>query len=245
MLLGLLTVSLWLAAADDGVSPHASAQQIQYGPAGSPDPPPDGGDGGDCDKTLPSTNLAQIDPLLSEFAQQAKITFNAPKEMQLEEIKTIQLVLSPTATFEELSQLLEETGQTLCASIVAGGLTQARLTAPHFNVYPITPETQRINPEGTTQWKWDIEPVQAGKDQKLHLALSVFVIDRGQTEQTKPRSMEVFDHTMEVNVSLGQRIANILNLGESPLVALATIVGAAAAVGGLLGAQVQKRRGNR
>jgi hypothetical protein len=241
MLLGILAVALWLAAAGGSGSSAASAQQAQYDGNGG-----NGGNGGDkCDKNLPSTNMEQIDPVLGEVAEEAKLTFNAPQEMQLGETQTIQLVASPTSSFRELLQKLEHPGERLCARIVVGSLTQARLTSPHFDVSPTTPETQRINAEGTTQWAWDIEPTQGGEDQKLHLTISVYLTDRGNTELTRPRVMEVFDHTMAVNVPFEQKVAAFLNLGETPLLTLIAIVGAAMSGGTWLGARVQKWRQNR
>jgi len=224
ILFGIVAVALWLAAASGGVDQNATAQDLQYD-----SPPADQND--TCDRDLSTTNGDQVDPVLEEFAQKAKITFNAPKEMQLGEDRTIQLFLSPTASFEELTEDLTEPGEILCARIVAGGLTEARLTSPDFKIYPVTPETQSTEGASTSHWEWDIEPTQAGEDKKLHLVISVFVSDQEHPSDPKPQTMEVLDHTMTVNVTFKQRVTNFFNLGETPFLSLfGTFLGGGATV---------------
>ena len=266
MLLGILTVCLWIVSASGGGTQPASAQQVQYGSASAsaaPPPPPGPGNGGsvpsdgganngtpgdgdgattDGDNEACSGGVNTVDPVFEEWATTANVVYNAPKQMQLGETKAIELLLSPQTLLGQLAQQLTEPGEVMCVRIAVGDITQARLEGSNFEIEPLTPETQTISPEGTTQWKWEVEPTKAGEGQELHLTVSAFVRTSSGTE---PHAVITLDRTITVNVTWGQRVANFLNLGSTPLLALVSILTAAGALGTWLGARLQSWRANR
>ena len=265
MLLGILTVCLWIVSASDAGSRPASAQQAQYasasasasaglgnggsvpGDGGADNGTPGDGDGGDGattdgDNEACSGGVNAVDPVFEEWATTANAVYNAPKQMQLGETKAIELLLSPRTLFGPLAQQLTEPGEVMCVRIAVGDVTQARLQGSNFEIEPLTPETQTISPEGTTKWKWEVEPTKAGEGQELHLTVSAFVRTSSGTE---PHAVITLDRTITVNVTWGQRVANFLNLGSTPLVALVPILTAAGALGTWLGTRLQSWRANR
>jgi hypothetical protein len=268
MLLGVLTVCLWIVSASGGGTQPAYAQQVQYGSASAsasaapPLPGPGGGGGAvpgddganngtpgdgdgattDGDNEACSGNVSSVEPAFEEWNETAKVVYNAPNQMQLGETKTIELLLSSQMLFGQLAQRLTEPGEVMCVTIAVGDLTLARLKGSNFEIEPLTPETQQISPEGTTQWKWEVEPTKAGEGQKLHLTVSAFVRTPSGTE---PHAVITLDRIITVNVTWGQRVANFLNLGSTPLVALVPILTAAGALGTWLGTRLQSWRANR
>jgi hypothetical protein len=262
MLVGILVVCALVVIAGGAGSQHASAQQAQYAPPGNGDSdgadgslPSDGGtgspsdgdgDGISGDDKECSGGVESVEATFDEWATSnltpANIAFNTPKEMQLGETKSIELLLSPEMLFGELAQQVMEPGEIVCVHIVAGDITQARLEGSNFRIEPLTPETQTISPEGITKWKWDIEPIHPGEAQKLHLTISAFV----KTPQgTRPHAIETFDHTVTVNVTLGQRVANFFNLGSTPFLSLIPLLTVAGGIGTWLGTRLQRWRTNR
>jgi len=265
MLLGILTVCLWIVSASDAGSRPASAQQAQYasasasasaglgnggsvpGDGGADNGTPGDGDGADGattdgDNEACSGGVNAVDPVFEEWATTANAVYNAPKQMQLGETKAIELLLSPRTLFGPLAQQLTEPGEVMCVRIAVGDVTQARLQGSNFEIEPLTPETQTISPKGTTKWKWEVEPTKAGEGQELHLTISAFVRT---PSGTRPHAVKTFDRTITVNVTWGQRVANFLNLGSTPLLALVSILTAAGALGTWLGARLQSWRANR
>jgi len=248
MLSGILTVSLWIVAAGGVGSQQASAQQ-QYE---SPVPGNGGGDDGgtptdgdgdtDAGDNQCSGDVASVDPVLDEWATTANAAFNAPEQMQLGETTAIELVLSPKTLLRQLAQQVTEPGEVVCVRIAVGDITQARLQGSNFKIEPLTPETQTISPKGTTKWKWVIEPTKGGEGQELHLTISAFVKT---PNGTRPHAIETFDRTITVNVTWGQRLANFVNLGSTPLLSLLPLLTAAGALGTWLGARLQRWRANR
>src|SRR5215212_4403328 len=248
MLSGILTVSLWIVAAGGVGSQQASAQQ-QYESAvpgngvGDDGGTPTDGDGDtDAGDNQCSGDVASVDPVLDEWATTANAAFNAPEQMQLGETTAIELVLSPKTLLRQLAQQVTEPGEVVCVRIAVGDITQARLQGSNFKIEPLTPETQTISPKGTTKWKWVIEPTKGGEGQELHLTISAFVKT---PNGTRPHAIETFDRTITVNVTWGQRLANFVNLGSTPLLSLLPLLTAAGALGTWLGARLQRWRANR
>ncbi|MDQ6744820.1 MAG: hypothetical protein M3Z27_02190 [Actinomycetota bacterium] len=79
------------------------------------------------------------------------------------------------------------------ARILASNMMEATLTGVAFKVQKITVSTQAVGP-GVTEWKWEIEPIKAGR-LPLHLAMTAFVeLDGSQTTY----NVRTFDRTLQV-----------------------------------------------
>jgi hypothetical protein len=132
--------------------------------------------------------------------QWGNIAFNAPERMKLESSSTIQLVLSPTKSIDELKKDVVAQGEKEGARIRISDLMEARLSGSGFNISPITPETQAISWNEITEWKWDVVPNRAGRH-NLYLTLTAIIDVEG---STMPRRIRTFDKTIDVEVSSWQ-----------------------------------------
>lgn len=147
--------------------------------------------------------LAAVDQILEKL-EFANLAFNAPATLQFGELATIQLLLSPKESGEALKEKITAEGPKESARIRISNQMEARLTGLGFEIQAITPEIQAVSADQITEWKWDIRPTQTGI-QQLHLTLSALIY---MGDQAMPRTIHTFDQTIEVNVTLSQRISS-------------------------------------
>ncbi len=128
------------------------------------------------------------------------IAFNVPEKMKLETSSSIQLVLSPTSSIDELKEVIVAEGEKEGARVHISDLMEARLSGSGFQISPVTPETQAVSWNEITEWKWDVVPNRPGRH-KLYLTLTALINVEG---NTMPRRIRTFDKTIEIEVSSWQ-----------------------------------------
>lgn len=141
-----------------------------------------------------------IDKILAEM-DFGNIAFNSPEKMKLNSPSSIQLVLSPTETIENLKKSIVAEGEKQGEQIRISDTMEARLTGTAFQIGAITPEIQGVTGKEVTNWKWEVRPTQYGRH-NLHLTLSAVVTVKG---SSVPRTIRTFERTIEVEVSSWQR----------------------------------------
>jgi hypothetical protein len=118
-----------------------------------------------------------IDRLLSKMAW-GNIAFNSPKTMGYGETTGIQLLLSRSRTTQALADLIVEPGDRERYTILTSDQIEAHLIGDGFEIKSITAETQVLDKQGVTEWKWDVRPKWLGK-QRLHLSLDAKLDSNG------------------------------------------------------------------
>ena len=179
-----------------------SAALPQVGPPPTPTPLP--------------PSIVLVDKILNDLAL-ANVAFNAPKTLQLDDVAVIQLLLSMQQSVEELQEMITAAGEREGESIKVSNRMQARLSGQSFKIEAITPETQAISGVDSTEWKWEIQPTRPGQ-QQLHLTLSATLDIE---DERIPRTVRTFDQTIDVQVTLSQRLSRFVN---SPLQWVLTVI---------------------
>jgi len=157
----------------------------------------------DVDDTLATHEL--VDEELDAMGL-GSIAFNAPRHMNFEQTAEVHLLLSMTKSIEDLQVELTEPGERTGAQIRVSRVMEAALTGANFQITAITPEAQAITGQDNTAWRWEVIPKRSGL-QELHLTMTAFVDVDGKSIK---RAVRTFDHTIEVNVTFGQRAAGLL-----------------------------------
>jgi hypothetical protein len=152
----------------------------------------------------PPTSLSVIDNIVNNL-EWGNIVFNTPQKIRLEEPTIIELVLSPTHSIEELQSSLESQEQIESAEIRISNQMAANLVGTGFKIEALRPQEQAISSE-QTQWKWAVTPTKSGS-QNLELTLSAIINISGQERQLV---IETFKKTIEVEVSVGQRVSTFV-----------------------------------
>jgi hypothetical protein len=156
----------------------------------SPPPPPPEKNGG----------TASVDRILARL-ELANVAFNAPTRLHLNEVSTIQLLLSTRESIEDLQGALTSAGERGGARARISNQMEAHLSGAGFRVEPITPERQAVSSSERTEWRWQIEPTRPGR-LSLNLTLSADIRVEG---QTVPRMIQTFERTIEVEVTWPER----------------------------------------
>ena len=158
--------------------------------------------------TTPETALS-IDDLLARLGV-ANAVFKPPTSMRLDETRTFELLVSRRRQISELeAELAAELGEEDAiegASIRASDAMQAQLSGVGFAIEPITNAVQVVAGEGVTRWTWEVKATEVGK-QRLYLTLSA-ILDVNGKERTY--TVESFRRTLEVDVTLGERLSGFL-----------------------------------
>lgn len=149
--------------------------------------------------------LDAIDKLLAGLPL-ANIAFNTPTTIPLGESEIIHLVLSTRETIETLQTMIDSGGEKTGAQIKVGNEMEARLTGKGFKIQAITPETQAVSGVEQTEWKWEVEPTDGGK-QRLHLTMSAILHIDG---QKVPRVLRTFERNIEVRVTWSRQISDFV-----------------------------------
>lgn len=118
--------------------------------------------------------LARIDALLKQSAR-ASIAYNAPAEMQLDETVTIELLLNPSLSEEELKEQVSEPGTVqTSADVEITPQMKAELIPADPQALAVTPlhddPIQVISGTETTNWSWFVTAKEGGT-QKLSIVI--------------------------------------------------------------------------
>jgi hypothetical protein len=104
------------------------------------------------------------------------VAFNAPRTLQLDETKVIQLVMSRKQGLVELQGQLANIGRREAARIMASDVMEATIRGGGFRIESITPTRQPIG-QDLTRWKWEVQPTRTGR-YMLHVVLTALVYVR-------------------------------------------------------------------
>jgi hypothetical protein len=146
-----------------------------------------------------------IDNILQR-AVMGHIAYNAPASMQLEQTLDIQLLLSPSASPEDLKKQIVEAGQVTDAELLVTPLMKAELKADDPQAFVIQAfhdnAEQVVLTDESTEWRWAITAKKSG-DQVLTLTLFRQVQYNGQTYW---RMLETYKNKIHISVSMEQRL---------------------------------------
>lgn len=197
---------------------------------------------------------APADPAQSLVDQlkAARLAFNTPETMMLDETQTVELVLTPEevaaltalpahAPVAERAEALGLSkglaGQTRVETTQYAAKMQAELKGIDFDVSPEGLQVKTILPNQPTKWVWEIKAKAPGEQKSLFLGVDALLVQDG--KDLPPVSVEVFRATMLVNVTLWQRA--VLLAGEIKAVH-AAIVAVFGSVFGMIGFLWKRRR---
>lgn len=154
----------------------------------------------------PSVTAIIVDDEAVKSLEWGNIIFNTPTEIQFEEPKIIELLLSPRKTVQELQAELNQQGELESAQVQISNRMEANLHGQSFGIKPLVPEVQPVSHEKTTRWKWEVTPTKYGT-QSLHLALLAIINVWNQKEQFV---IQTYDKKIEVKIFLTQRISKFI-----------------------------------
>jgi hypothetical protein len=163
-----------------------------------------------CGEAAPSST---IQPTASEFSQvdrvienalQGNMAYNTPTSMALDETQTIQLLVSPSLSVEELEKQIQATAtgsQTAGAQIKISPRMRAELEVGDPDAFVIQPlhdnPEQLVGTQEPTEWKWLI---QARKEGRHVLTLTVYrLVEYQGKEYWRAKS---YQRDIYVNVTL-------------------------------------------
>jgi len=165
------------------------------------------------------------------------VGFNAPKEMSIDEVRRVSVVIGLDRFFkpEELLQLAQAIAGNPSGRQQSGEGTVSiskemvvELRGIDFDITPITDERQKIGFAGTTEWIWQIKPKSEGTyilDLTIHALVGT---DRRRMEQLSAR-IDVKVNPCATLRGCLKEIAEFLNRGKEIYLSLAALIGAVAA----------------
>ena len=149
----------------------------------------------------PPPSVNYIDDVLDKM-ELGNIVFNSPSKMDFDERKMVQLILSPDKTFKELTESFNEEEEILGSTIKITDKMEANLVGSGFQITNITPTQQAVSSTVKTEWKWEVKPLEYGK-QNLYLTINAIInIDNNPSL----RSLQTFSKTIEVDIKCTKRI---------------------------------------
>jgi len=150
--------------------------------------------------------LAQVDRQL-EQTMSAAITYNVPSSMNVYETKTIQLLISPSLSANELKGQLNEPGNVITATVSVTPRLRAELRGADPDAFLIQPlhdnPEQLLSNVEPTEWRWTIKAQKAG-EQELTLTL-YRLVEYSNKEYWR---QVTYENSVTVSVTLAQRLAN-------------------------------------
>lgn len=185
--LALGLISVWLLRFDrlaGSEAPHAVPEELalRLGTPGSA-------------RGAPTEEPETVDDALDRL-DMGRLAFNAPDRMMHEQSTVVQLVLSGTKSSEELTELVREAGFVETAEVRMADVMEAHLRGAAFRITELTPSEQAVSARDPTEWKWELQPQQAGP-QRLHLTLTALL----QVEGRPVRRAMTFERVIEVTVA--------------------------------------------
>lgn len=149
--------------------------------------------------------MTSIDTVLQQ-AVSGHIAYNAPASMQLDQTVDIQLLLSPSASADDLKQQIDETGQVITSELQISPLMKAELISDDPQAFSIqafqdSPE-QVVLTDAPTQWRWSVTAKKSGQ-QVIELTLYRQIQYAGQTYW---RMVQTYKNTIHITVSAKQQL---------------------------------------
>jgi len=147
-----------------------------------------------------ASGLQDIDNILQK-AVMGHIAYNAPAAMQVEQTVDIQLLLSPSASPDDLKKQVVETGQVTAAEILVTPLMKAELISEDPQAFGIQPfqdkPEQVVLMDSPTQWRWSVTAKKSG-NQVLTLTIFRQVQYNGQMYW---RMLETYKNNIHITVN--------------------------------------------
>ena len=155
--------------------------------------------------TPASAGFTCIDNILQN-AVMGHIAYNAPATMQLGQTVDIQLLLSPSASPDELKKQIIEAGKVTEAELQITPLMKATLISDDPQAFGVqafqdAPE-QVVVTDAPTEWRWSINAKKSG-DQVLVLTLYRQIQYNGQAYW---RMVDVYKNTIHITVNVKQEL---------------------------------------
>jgi hypothetical protein len=153
------------------------------------------------------SQLNQIDVALRQQIR-GSIAYNKPESMTLGQTATIELLLSPSLSKEQLGTQVTENGAVQIATIEITPRMKAVLLSPleeAFIIQPIHEEVQLISASETTQWAWFVTAKKSGT-QRLVLVLYRLVKYEGQDYW---REVETYKADIKISIPFAQRVLSM------------------------------------
>ena len=152
--------------------------------------------------------LAQIDRILSQ-SMKSSFAYNSPSSMKLDETATIELLLNPSVTTEQLGSQITESGTVNTGTLDITPRMKAELIAQDPEAFLIRsiPEDpiQLISGTDTTKWEW-LVTARKGGTQTLTLIIYLLIQYQGQDYW---REVETYKANINVDVTIAQRLGSL------------------------------------
>ncbi|RQY09687.1 hypothetical protein DF117_35070 [Burkholderia stagnalis] len=152
---------------------------------------------GPADAGVPAKFAAATDALVDAM-QPARLAFNVPSPINLDDTREIVLKIDLHQSRSELEAAVSATaeGTPVSDTVAVSERMTAHLTGDDFTVTPIAPETQNISGHGTTTWVWEVKPKTWGPLQ-LRLTLDA---ELGAASAGNHRFAQTYGKAIEVKV---------------------------------------------
>ena len=156
---------------------------------------------------LKPASIELVDKILAGL-DWGNIAFNAPSTMTHKQPQVVELVLSPSLSVAQLQEQLDQKADAESARVHISNRMEAQLTGSRgFAIQTLTPpEPRAITSQQTSRWRWEVTPIEHGK-QSLHLALLAHIDVAG---RDTPLVVQTFDRTIEVEITLFERVSGFI-----------------------------------
>jgi len=187
---------------------------------------PSGGGGGEP--------LTEIDKLLQQ-AMSGSLAYNAPDKMNTDDTVTIELLLSPSLSEEELKKQITEPGTVLSSGDVKiTEQMEAKIVSQDpdaFTIQALQEPRQLISNLEPTKWSWYVTAKKSGK-QKLTVAVYRVIEFEG---ERLTRIVKEYESDIDVKITPQRRLRSLW-----PVLPLILLLGAIAAAGFIYGKRRKK-----
>lgn len=124
--------------------------------------------------------------------RKGNVAFNAPKEMDVDEVTVMQLLVSLSESVSQLKRKLTRPGEQYGGEAEVSPRMRARVTAvtTGLKVNPITDADQVVGTTGTTEWRWQVQAMTVG-EQELEVTLTAVVGESSLLVDTYKKTIRV------------------------------------------------------
>jgi hypothetical protein len=154
--------------------------------------------------------FAEVDEALGRLVT-GHVAFNTPDQMWFGETRTVALIASPeldaSTLANELRTRIGGTDTIAVDTLQIAPVMEAQLEgASAFAITPLTPLRQPVSRASSTEWRWSVRATETGTH-PLHLTINAVITVAG---EAYPRSIDVFDRSIRVDITSSQRIGMFL-----------------------------------
>jgi hypothetical protein len=152
----------------------------------------------------PTAGPSGVDAKTHELPD-AKVAFNAPKTMQLNHTRQVELALSPALSETALKDALADREDAETATVKRSDVMKATLSGAGFDITADRDAEQAVG-SGVTRWRWDVTPTSGGR-KRLYLTVTAYIDVNG---RQAPVPFETLARAIDVSVSIPQRVSGFL-----------------------------------